>query len=924
MNDADEESKFKGSNKNKKEQYENSKRVSVRRASTPTSTELAMVPSHSQWPTYQRIALPLPYLPSDYEPSESSMKQRIFHQDYLHQDRNRITGSKRLQIDSSSWNPKQHQQRPRSSSTGSDRSQLPTNRQQHLSNSGSQDGQKHLELVPYRDWTVISQNELRGNLVLYNPDTRTVTVQTHSPPLQNMSSMNPMEIVQRIVECPYCHRAFDSSTEPTNENQPEFMDRNYFRLLSPVPTQVSTNESEATTNGAPDPNTSQPKPQDTSERYANNLKANAFNQGYYQKFFHEERKLGRGLRGSVYLCEHELDGVNLGHYAVKKVAVGNNHPWLVRMLREVHLMEQLRHPNIVNYKHSWLEYHQFSDFGPEVPCLFILMECANGGNLEEYIEPEPEAPVEKAAPDMLSSKAAAKKSKRDRIKQQFLEQERYEELLKQQEQTNPGKRLLSLYEIWSFFFDMLDGLAHLHRHNIVHRDFKPPNLLIKYDDRDASRTWVENVNGVPTQRRIPRILISDFGECEVLDELPDRDRTGATGTLEFMAPELLRLDDHGKYLQEFSPKADMWSLGMVLFYLCYSRLPYHYVNDIDRLKDEILSFDKVSFPSSRNNLDFTTPSPQDHIPPELKHIIRALLSLNPEARPSCDEILEKIGHLKPKAPNMKNSAPEVRADHQTYISRMRLGNSLGIQGNQSSGQTYKQQSGSNGSQTPAKPSNAISEETNGQGVKIERIPSDMGYAGKLLSGDSLDEVDDDISMDEFSEVDPNNNEGTRKRRKGLERNWNVGEGVSGNTPASDHITDGKHDGFVNENEQLKQLLLESPDLPGDAHQQSQLAMRVLALVPESHRELAEFWMRAATEVDWRKLLKAVSALLKVATSTYPCYPYMMTPTSMYPMVAMALLDMYTKHASQSLALLMLHLAWVIVMTMMGSRTCTMR
>jgi hypothetical protein len=156
MNYADEESKLKGSLKNKKDQYENSKRVSVRRASTPTSTELAMVPSHSPWPTYQRIALPLPYLPSDYEPSESSMKQRIFHPDYLHQDRNRITGSGTLQIDSSSWNPKQHQQRPRSSSTGSNRFQLPTNRQQQLSTVGSQDGQKHLELVPYRDWTVIS------------------------------------------------------------------------------------------------------------------------------------------------------------------------------------------------------------------------------------------------------------------------------------------------------------------------------------------------------------------------------------------------------------------------------------------------------------------------------------------------------------------------------------------------------------------------------------------------------------------------------------------------------------------------------------------------------------------------------------------------------------------------------------------------
>ena len=55
------------------------------------------------------------------------------------------------------------------------------------------------------------------------------------------------------------------------------------------------------------------------------------------------------------------------------------------MLKEVHLLERLRHPNIIEYKHAWLENRQLTVFGPEVPCLFVLMELANGGNLEEYI-----------------------------------------------------------------------------------------------------------------------------------------------------------------------------------------------------------------------------------------------------------------------------------------------------------------------------------------------------------------------------------------------------------------------------------------------------------------------------------------------------------------------------------------------------------
>ena len=112
-----------------------------------------------------------------------------------------------------------------------------------------------------------------------------------------------------------------------------------------------------------------------------------------------------------------LDGVKLGKYAVKKVAIGNNNTWLVRMLREVHLLERLRHPNIVTYKHSWLEFCQLSPFGPEVPCLFILMECANGGNLEEYFEP-----LVTPVPPPSTTKTR-KESKRERIKRQLREQD---------------------------------------------------------------------------------------------------------------------------------------------------------------------------------------------------------------------------------------------------------------------------------------------------------------------------------------------------------------------------------------------------------------------------------------------------------------------------------------------------------------------
>lgn len=68
-------------------------------------------------------------------------------------------------------------------------------------------------------------------------------------------------------------------------------------------------------------------------------------------------------------------GMNLyfsGRFAVKKIAVGESHTYLVDILREVRLLEELRHPNIVTYHHSWLETTQFSPFGPKVPALLYV------------------------------------------------------------------------------------------------------------------------------------------------------------------------------------------------------------------------------------------------------------------------------------------------------------------------------------------------------------------------------------------------------------------------------------------------------------------------------------------------------------------------------------------------------------------------
>ncbi|KAK3995251.1 kinase-like domain-containing protein [Cladorrhinum sp. PSN332] len=465
------------------------------------------------------------------------------------------------------------------------------------------------------------------SLVPYHPrEGREIVLRHHNAIVVRDPTSQRLEIRGlQNPECPTCHqplrssspeRHFDNHTPNRHET---YVDPDYFRMLragnyrrsvaqqrppsspirrlvEPVPAAVSDDDG---TEGMQNAEfvSSVPAPQNSGR-----IRREAFSPNYFNSFFMEERELGRGGKGVVLLVRHEIDGCFLGEFACKRVPVGDDHAWLEKVLVEVELLAKLSHPNLVSYRHVWLEDVQITQFGPSVACAFILQQYCNGGDLLHYVVGDQPKEI---------TKEQLKAQMRRRSKGHL-----------QSERPNLQRRL-SPEEIYSLFKDVTSGLAYLHASNYIHRDLKPSNCLLHREGSQLS------------------CLISDFGEVQ--PENAVRNSTGSTGTISYCAPEVLKKDVTGRY-GNFTTKSDIFSLGMILYFMCFCRLPYHFANavheeleDIDQLRAEIT--DWKGFQDERRE--------RPDLPPKLYQLLKKLLSVNPAERPTASEVL---GAMKGEAP----------------------------------------------------------------------------------------------------------------------------------------------------------------------------------------------------------------------------------------------------------------------------------
>lgn len=154
-------------------------------------------------------------------------------------------------------------------------------------------------------------------------------------------------------------------------------------------------------------------------------------------------------------------------------------------------------------------------------------------------------------------------------------------------------------DIWKFIFDVSSGLSYLHAYTpqIIHQDIKPANVLI-----DDYNNYAITDFGISSQR--------DGKHDFYFDE-------DNSGTMAYMAPE--RFGDNYKPIAE----SDIWAFGATLYEILTGEVPF-------------------AEEGGKNQLDnsMKLKSLGSNIPRDIQKLIISCLSLNPQDRPTANQIIK--------------------------------------------------------------------------------------------------------------------------------------------------------------------------------------------------------------------------------------------------------------------------------------------
>ena len=188
-----------------------------------------------------------------------------------------------------------------------------------------------------------------------------------------------------------------------------------------------------------------------------------------------------------------------------------------------------------------------------------------------------------------------------------------------------GKRKLSLQEALAIAEMVASALAAAHAKNIIHRDIKPGNIMLKSDE------------DTPLGERA---MVLDFGIAKVSEGVAVTATGNLVGTPIYMAYE------QGVRAQDVDGRADVYSLGVVLYQMLCRRLPFsHYRGDgmmvvLSAKTEESTPIEKYA----------------PNLPAELRTLVNAMVQKDRARRPIMADVRATLRALQGLAPTKQTGS----------------------------------------------------------------------------------------------------------------------------------------------------------------------------------------------------------------------------------------------------------------------------
>ncbi|KAF1998044.1 Serine/threonine-protein kinase atg1 [Amniculicola lignicola CBS 123094] len=318
------------------------------------------------------------------------------------------------------------------------------------------------------------------------------------------------------------------------------------------------------------------KPLSSTQSSASNM-SEQITIGQFRRMEH----IGKGSFAEVYRGIHIEKRASV---AIKSVNMAKlNKKLKENLVSEITILRSLHHPHIV----ALIDCH-------EAPArMHIIMEFCELGDLSSFI---------KKRADLVNHPQTARMI------------EKY---------PNPDVGGLNEVIVRHFAKQMASALEFLRSKNYIHRDLKPQNLLLNPSSLYYSQSGTlsrmplgADANSlIPSTgvESLPMLKIADFGFARILPTTSLAETL--CGSPLYMAPEILRYE-------KYDAKADLWSVGTVLFEMMCARPPFRANNHVELLRKIEDRKDHIRFVEGLQSSK------------EMKHLIRALLKRKPTERMS--------------------------------------------------------------------------------------------------------------------------------------------------------------------------------------------------------------------------------------------------------------------------------------------------